>query len=162
MQIMPGVQELCALCDAAGIPRGLITRNVSTSVEHLHGQLAGLGLASPFQPAISRESSFAYKPSPEALLHMATVWGVPATQLLMVGDSVKDDIVSGNRAGALTALLDLDGVNGYRGAQLEGEQKPTFIVHSLHELLDLLRGAVDLKAPGAPAAFKPGEAVPAA
>lgn len=36
MQLMPGVPELCAYLDQKRIPRGLITRNVKTSVDWLH------------------------------------------------------------------------------------------------------------------------------
>lgn len=36
MQLMPGVPELCAYLDGKRIPRGLITRNVKTSVDWLH------------------------------------------------------------------------------------------------------------------------------
>ncbi len=105
-------------------PRGLITRNVRRSVEVFHDHLAkqagssnnsdnqqqqqntdgpASGAANstapataiePFAPAITRECSFPYKPSPAALQHIVSVWGVSPGQVLMVGDSVKDDIVS--------------------------------------------------------------------
>ncbi len=61
----------------------------------------------PFLPAITRDCPFAYKPSPEALLHICDTWGIPPGVCMMVGDSVKDDIVCGNRAGAITVLLDI-------------------------------------------------------
>ncbi len=44
----------------------------------------------------------------------------------------------GNRAGAYTVLLDLNGMNGYRLQQLVGEMRPHAIVHSLSELQELL------------------------
>lgn len=44
---------------------GLITRNVMRSVRHFHAHhVTAQGLA-PFEPSISRECKFAYKPSPE-------------------------------------------------------------------------------------------------
>ena len=47
----------------------------------------------------------------------------------MVGDSVKDDIVSGNRAGAVTILLDYEGKAGLNSTeQFEGEMRPTHVV----------------------------------
>ena len=46
----------------------------------------------------------------------------------MVGDSVKDDIVSGNRAGAVTILLDYEGKAGLTSKQFEGEMQPTHVV----------------------------------
>lgn len=47
-----------------------------------------------------------------------------------VGDSVKDDVVCGNRAGSVSVLLDLDGAGGHAQAPeaLAGELRPTHIV----------------------------------
>jgi phosphoglycolate phosphatase-like HAD superfamily hydrolase len=42
-----------------------------------------------FEPAISRECAFPYKPSPAALLHVAASWGVAPSEVVMVGDSAK-------------------------------------------------------------------------
>jgi phosphoglycolate phosphatase-like HAD superfamily hydrolase len=36
MTLMPGVHELLAVLDAWGLPRGILTRNVTTSVDWLH------------------------------------------------------------------------------------------------------------------------------
>ena len=76
--------------------------------------------------------SFPYKPSPAALLHICETWGILASECIMVGDSVKDDIVCGNRAGAVTVLLDYEGKDGWMREQLEGEQQPTHIVSAGH------------------------------
>jgi len=46
----------------------------------------------------------------------------------MVGDSVKDDVVCGNRAGAVTVLLDYQGKAGLTNEQFEGEMKPLHVV----------------------------------
>jgi len=81
----------------------------------------------------------------------------------MIGDSAKDDIVSGNRAGAITVLLDTEGKwklggggsvedgvgtatdNGISTATvLEGEMIPTFIVSSLAEVGLLLEQHYEL------------------
>ena len=82
----------------------------------------------------------------------------------MIGDSAKDDIVSGNRAGAVTVLLDTEGKWGGGGGGgatdngtaaagvLEGEMMPTFIVASLAEVAPLLEMHFDLVSPGAAAA----------
>jgi hypothetical protein len=50
---MPGTLDLARCLDAAGVPRGLITRNVRRSVDHFHATCCQ-GLA-PFSPAITRE-----------------------------------------------------------------------------------------------------------
>ncbi|GFR40695.1 hypothetical protein Agub_g1286 [Astrephomene gubernaculifera] len=152
MALMPGALELCAFLDARGLPRGLITRNVRRSVQYFHDFL---GLV-PFSPAITRECEFPYKPSPAALHHIAASWGVPPGQLVMVGDSAKDDVVSGNRAGAITVLLDNTGRGGPplpEGAGeggLRGEMRPTHVVSSLFELQQLLEECYELLPPPLP------------
>lgn len=143
MQAMPGLLELCSHLDDSGIPRGLITRNVLRSVHYFHEHHLPVP---PFLPAISRECEFPYKPSPAALLHICNTWGIAPEECIMVGDSAKDDVVCGNRAGAVTVLLDTEG--RYTDAsQLTGECKPTFAVSSLTEFLGLLRNQFELLPP---------------
>jgi histidinol phosphatase-like enzyme len=54
-------------------------------------------------------TQFPYKPSPIALQHICESWGIQPSEVIMVGDSAKDDIVCGNCAGAVTVLLDSEG-----------------------------------------------------
>lgn len=105
MRRMPGAEELGAFLDAKGMPRGLVTRNVQTSVAHFHANAWSLP---PFSPALARDFK-PYKPAPDALLHICERWGVRPSEVVMIGDSAKDDVVSGNRAGAVTVLLDTEG-----------------------------------------------------
>lgn len=53
-----------------------------------------------------------------------------------VGDSVKDDVVCGNRAGAVSVLLDLHGAGKHTHDSFEGEMKPTHIVSTSVQLND--------------------------
>jgi len=171
MKAMPGAEPLGAFFDARGIPRGLVTRNVQTSVAHFHATAWPLP---PFTPALARDFK-PYKPAPDALLHICAKWGVHPSEVVMIGDSAKDDNVSGNRAGAITVLLDTEGKWTMGGAEvegddaarvaagatdngtvtapkLEGEMIPTFIVSSLNEVAELLQQHYDLVAPEADAA----------
>ena len=149
MRVMPGAQELCAALDAAGVPRALVTRNVSSSVDFFHRTAFNLP---PFFPALSREWT-PYKPAPDALHHIADHWGVPASELVMIGDSAKDDIVCGNRAGAATILLDTEGqYEGLEDAALGGERRPKFFARSLEEVAAVLLEQVELQAPPRPEA----------
>lgn len=100
----------------------------------------------PFVPAISRECQFPYKPSPEALLHIAKTWGILPSEVIMVGDSAKDDVVCGNRAGAVTILLNTEG--RYDNADmLQGDCKPTLVAKSLSEVQELLQTTFELLPP---------------
>ncbi|KAF5834840.1 HAD-like domain-containing protein [Dunaliella salina] len=148
MKLMPGALEL--LQHTSSVPRGLITRNVMSSVHHFHNHHLIPAGVPPFIPAISRECNYEYKPSPQALLHICNSWGASPSEVIMVGDSAKDDIVCGNRAGALTVLLDYNGMHNYEEQDLQGELRPTFLVRSLPELQDLLRKEFQLVPPPNP------------
>jgi len=58
---------------------------------------------------------------------------------MMVGDSPKDDVVAGNRAGCVTVLIDVEDTNrSYDIDELEGEHIPHFIVPRIEEISHLL------------------------
>lgn len=44
-----------------------------------------------FFPALSREF-LPYKPDPAPLLHICSLWGVQPNEVIMIGDSLKDDV----------------------------------------------------------------------
>ncbi|XP_021806943.1 haloacid dehalogenase-like hydrolase domain-containing protein At2g33255 isoform X1 [Prunus avium] len=86
LQIMPGAAELCGFLDSKNIRRGLITRNVKAAVEIFHERFR-----LTFSPALSREFR-PYKPDPAPLLHICSAWEVKPSEIMMVGDSLKDDV----------------------------------------------------------------------
>lgn len=45
----------------------------------------------PFAPAVTREFT-PYKPHPAGLLHICAAWDVHPSEVLMIGDSAKDDV----------------------------------------------------------------------
>eukprot|EP00218_Dolichomastix_sp_CCMP3274_P003838 CAMPEP_0170156348 /NCGR_PEP_ID=MMETSP0033_2-20121228/62914_1 /TAXON_ID=195969 /ORGANISM="Dolichomastix tenuilepis, Strain CCMP3274" /LENGTH=190 /DNA_ID=CAMNT_0010393699 /DNA_START=96 /DNA_END=668 /DNA_ORIENTATION=+ len=138
MEAMHGAEDLLRWIDSRGIRRGLLTRNNATVVEHMHTQLwRDIG---PFEPALSRERPEFVKPSPGGIHHCLSVWGVAAEEVVMIGDSAKDDVVAGARAGVTTVLL----LSDARSAPLEGEQKPTHVVENLAQVPALLESCFDL------------------
>jgi len=134
MQLMPGLLELCSFLGSQNLPRGLVTRNVDTSVKYFHDNHFTL---TPFWPALSRDFK-PYKPNPGALLHICQQWSILPQEAIMIGDSAKDDVVAGNRAGMDTILLDTTGAYVDRSS-LQGEMKPTHIVSSLAQVCELLQ-----------------------
>jgi len=86
---------------------------------------AGVSL---FDPAISRDDPWPSKPDPESLIHIPKKWGVLAgPELMMVGDSAKNDVAYGKAAGVRTALLD----TGRRLAEGGESGNADFIVQNL-------------------------------
>nr|XP_043609332.1 haloacid dehalogenase-like hydrolase domain-containing protein At2g33255 [Erigeron canadensis] len=137
LQIMPGAAELCGFLNSRNIRRGLITRNVKLAVDLFHERF---GMS--FSPALSREFR-PYKPDPAPLLHICTTWEVEPNEVMMIGDSLKDDVACGKRAGAFTCLLDETG--RYDSPQYANvEHKPDYKVSSLAQVLSLLESNFDL------------------
>ncbi|XP_012077642.1 haloacid dehalogenase-like hydrolase domain-containing protein At2g33255 isoform X2 [Jatropha curcas] len=137
LQIMPGAVELCGFLDSKKIRRGLITRNVMEAVDLFH-----LKSGMIFSPALSREFR-PYKPDPAPLLHICSMWEVQPNEVMMVGDSLKDDVACGKRAGAFTCLLDEKGrYSSHDFTNLD--LQPDFTVSSLAEIHSLLESNFDL------------------
>ena len=140
MRLMPGAEEVCAYLDGRGIKRGLVTRNNDRGVAHLHRHHLPPA-CEPFWPALSREFK-PYKPDPAALRHICGQWGHEPASVIMVGDSAKDDVVSGNRAGVRTILF--DSYKRYRALDdLEGEMRPTWLVWKLEDVIGIIEAHYD-------------------
>ncbi|XP_031397008.1 haloacid dehalogenase-like hydrolase domain-containing protein At2g33255 isoform X3 [Punica granatum] len=132
-----GTPELCTFLDSKKLRRGLITRNVKSAVDLFHQRFGIL-----FSPALSREFR-PYKPDPAPLLHICSSWDVQPNEVMMVGDSLKDDVACGKRAGAFTCLLDQTG--RYDAPQFDSvDFKPDFKVSSLADIVPLLDAHFDL------------------
>ncbi|KAJ0957933.1 putative HAD superfamily, haloacid dehalogenase-like hydrolase [Helianthus annuus] len=137
LQIMPGAADLCGFLNSRNIRRGLITRNVKSAVDLFHEKF---GMS--FSPALSREFR-PYKPDPAPLLHICSTWGVESNEVVMIGDSLKDDVACGKRAGAVTCLLDETGrYDSPKYANVE--HKPDYKVSSLSQFHSLLESNFDL------------------
>ncbi|KAL9408502.1 hypothetical protein AB3S75_046966 [Citrus x aurantiifolia] len=137
LQIMPGTAQLCGFLDSKKIRRGLITRNIQEAVDLFHNRF---GIT--FSPALSREFR-PCKPDPGPLLHICSTWEVQPNEVMMVGDSLKDDVACGKRAGAFTCLLDETGrysADDFTKSNLQ----PDFRVSSLTEVLSILEANFDL------------------
>ncbi|KAL8100064.1 hypothetical protein AgCh_032360 [Apium graveolens] len=133
----PGASELCGFLDSRKIRRGLITRNVKSAVDLFHQRFGIL-----FSPALSREFR-PYKPDPGPLLHICSAWEMEPSEVIMIGDSLKDDVACGKRAGAFTCLLDETG--RYAAPEYATvEHKPDYTVSSLAEVISLLETKFDL------------------
>ena len=84
------------------------------------------------------------KPHPDALEHISTqVWGFSTNEVLMVGDSAKDDVRAGRRAGAITVLL---GGEAERKDLPDEEHEPHFRIKDLTEFRNLLEENFELLA----------------
>lgn len=103
-QPAPGAVELVTQLAARGCTLGILTRNAK---ELAHITLQALGLDACFIAAhvLGRDEA-PPKPDPGGLLHLAEVWQVTPTEMLMVGD-YRFDLDCGRAAGTRTVLVNL-------------------------------------------------------
>ncbi|KAJ9518124.1 hypothetical protein QJQ45_010042 [Haematococcus lacustris] len=97
-----GLDELLLTLKELQVPVALVTRNTQASVQAFFTAI-GPEAAAQFEPVLTREFPFV-KPDPRLLLHVAQVWGVEPSELLMVGDSW-EDVEVGNAAGTASCLV---------------------------------------------------------
>lgn len=152
MDFMDGMEELCRFLDSQGIRRALLTRNVEKSVQAFHEKLMG---HAPFQPAIARDSVDSHgkaipaKPEPHAIEFITNQWDCHVSEVVMVGDSAKDDVVSANRAGCTSVLLQAynkDNCSGNGDDSHPDELMPSLVVSSLRELHEMLLVSIESEA----------------
>ena len=124
MRRMPGAATLGAFLDATGVPRGLVTRNVKPPSRTSTPTPGRSKEGDQRSPQRSRGSSNPISPrSGRPLAHLRRVGGCTPEVCAIGGRLAKDDVVSGNRAGCVTILLDAEGGGGGRGG--EGEDART-------------------------------------
>mmetsp|Transcript_11841 Transcript_11841/g.13771 ORF Transcript_11841/g.13771 Transcript_11841/m.13771 type:complete len:238 (-) Transcript_11841:1041-1754(-) len=131
-ELMPHLESLCAFLDSKSVKRGLVTRNVQNSIDHFHN----LFPLPAFSPALGREFE-PCKPDPAAILHICEKWDIPPEECVVVGDSLKHDVIAGKKAGAKTILLD-SGSN-YLSSEIDTSQRPDYFTLSLLEVHEIFK-----------------------
>jgi putative hydrolase of the HAD superfamily len=104
MEIREGVSDLLTRLKNAGIPVGICT-NMTADIQMR--KLCRLGLADICGNLISSEEAGRDKPFPEIFQLAAQRLGVPAEQILMVGDSLNHDVRGAVAAGMQALWLNL-------------------------------------------------------
>jgi HAD superfamily hydrolase (TIGR01509 family) len=136
--LLPGVRELVAELVGRAIRFGIATRN---SREIASRTLANVGLACDL--VLTRDCG-PVKPDPWAVRQACEVWGVPPSEVVVVGD-YKFDIESGRRAGAPTVLL----IHQPDPAAYPNSEQADLVLSSLADYPRLLAWFDDLAAEGA-------------
>jgi HAD superfamily hydrolase (TIGR01509 family) len=100
----PGAEDLVQYLSSRDIRMGIISRNSGQSIRRALKNFKKIG-PGDFDLIISRDAPVRPKPSGDGILMAAERLNVPAQQVLMVGDYVID-VQAGQKAGAITVLLD--------------------------------------------------------
>ena len=115
-----------------GMPIGIFTRNSMRSVQIALRKFKSIS-EKDFDPIISRENSIP-KPHPDGVLIAAGKLGIPASELLVIGD-FRFDIIAGNTGGALTVLL----TNNGKYNMLSDDPEPGYLIDNLEQILGIIR-----------------------
>lgn len=98
-RLFPGIPEVLAALEEAGVPWGIVTNKPGWLTEPL---LGALGLGGRAATVISGDTLPYAKPHPLPLLHAARELAVEAARCAYVGDNIRD-IEAGRAAGMYTA-----------------------------------------------------------
>ncbi len=125
-----GAEDLVRFLRERALRCGIISRNSPQSIEIALRNFASLR-PDHFDLILTRDDPYPPKPSPEGIQAAAVRMGVPADQVLVVGDYLFD-IEAGNRAGARTAFLT------NRGTLVCRDPRPDFTIERLDEVKDIV------------------------
>ncbi|OQY51663.1 MAG: hypothetical protein B6245_24325 [Desulfobacteraceae bacterium 4572_88] len=130
----PGAESLIRHLRSKGLPVGIITRNTFQCIELA---LENFEMISPddFELIISRDDPVSPKPSPDGIFLAAQKLNADTNEILVVGDFIFD-IQAGERAGAITVLLD-NGITKSTGGQAFPESD--FTIFHLEEIEEIVR-----------------------
>lgn len=101
-----GAEALISFLRDHGIPMAIVTRNRTEAVARALTNLPGIE-RSDFAVVVGRDLPLSPKPFPDGVEYVAQKLGVDAGRLLVIGDHTFD-VEAGERAGALTMLLQND------------------------------------------------------
>lgn len=116
-----------------------IATNVDSTLPTETGFVPGAGtIVAAIQTAVGQAPVVIGKPSPEVLIQAAHELDATPDQTVMIGDRLDTDILAGNRAGMLTAMV-LTGVSS--ADEIAGsDAKPDLVFAGLLELMAALEG----------------------
>lgn len=83
----PGVMSLITELRGAGVHMAILSNKQHEVTFDMARFVFG---EQTFSPVLGHSGEFPRKPAPDALLHIAQLWGVPAKQITLVGDSLTD------------------------------------------------------------------------
>ena len=150
MAIQEGGPELVAFLAQKGIRRAVLTHNHTKNAIIMQQMYMNENSEAVFDLIIGRDSLFDSSVPPQKtvskeqrIYQICESWGCNPTEVIMVGDSIADDVVDGNRAGcAATILLQPEGyhLNLLYGTKIGSfeERTPTLCVKSLMDVKEYL------------------------
>jgi len=155
MIIQEGGPELVAFLAQHGVKRAVLTRNYEHNAFVVQEMYRAVLNDATFDLIIGKDTLYCTSHSPvkeisnaDRILQICVMWGCDTSEVIMLGDSIADDIVEGNRAGCGgTVLLQPKGYNlnhfygTSKGTSIE--RKPTVCVETLSEVRQLFEAQMN-------------------
>ncbi len=151
MIIQEGGPELVAFLAQNGVKRAVLTRNYEQNAFIMQEMYRTVLNDATFDLIVGIDTQYdtSHPPAQEIpkvdrIRQICDLWGCEASEVIMLGDSIADDIVEGNRAGCGgTVLLRPKGynLNYFYGTSIGNsiERKPSLCVEKLSEVRQLLK-----------------------
>jgi len=133
---MPGLHPMLAALRAQGYRLGLIS-NASDEANVLR-LLARAGLQGAFDPQLISAAEGVRKPTLSLFQRVLSAWKLPPEAVVMVGDTLGEDILGAQRAGLRSIWFTADADTPANRA-LEGSLRPDAATDDLLALPDLIR-----------------------
>lgn len=129
-QVYDGVRPALEALRKQGQPMACLTNK---PLAHARALLQQKELAQFFKPVYGGDSFSSKKPDPAGLLQICQELGLPATEVVMVGDSINDALAA-QRAGCMAALVSY----GYNHGVAVQSVQANWHVDSLADLLEMV------------------------
>ena len=136
LQKLPHLDEVLTELKQRGYKLGVISNTVTSREEHVRIALRRIDCEKYFDAVVTSVDLGCNKPDKKIFLTALKMLGVKPKEAVMVGDRIKTDIVGGNRIGMKTILFRWN--KRYPEKITSQEEKPTYIIKSMKELLELI------------------------
>jgi putative hydrolase of the HAD superfamily len=127
LETLEGLREM-------GLRIGMISN--ATSHQLILDITHKLGIAGYFDPLVTSAGFGRPKPHASIFTHVLETWGIPATDIVMVGDTLGADILGANIVGLRSILVDIEPNPDNR--RYSGTAQPSARATTLRDVLDLL------------------------
>ena len=133
---MPGLHPMLGDLRSRGYRLGLISN--ASDVANVQRLLRMAKLEGVFDPELISAAEGVRKPDPSLFHRVLTAWGLPPEVVIMVGDTLGEDILGAQRSGLRSIWFTPDADTAANRA-LEGSVRPDAQVADLLALPDLIR-----------------------
>ena len=141
MRLTEGALEVLQDLKSRSISAAVVTRNVTPSLKRLQSILNVHGIT--LNPMIARDTinertgePIPPKPNPDALWSIVELWGYDVSEVLMVGDSLQDDVMAANSANVKSVWINT-GIDNATGTQHK-EGNPDWTVGKISGITAIL------------------------